>query len=141
MVARVELLDQLLLRAEVVVGVAGGHPSPLRDRPHRRRLVPALTEQLQGRLRDGGPGLLGSRRERGIGHTGHSRPGPWCASRSWARARPRTLANTARFAKCSTPRTRRTSPILTDSSCTPCRALSMFPDVRMVSVTKPRLSR
>jgi DNA-directed RNA polymerase specialized sigma24 family protein len=57
-VARVELLDQFFLGAEVVVGVAGGHPGFMRNGPHRGCLIAGLAEQAQRRLDDRGPGLL-----------------------------------------------------------------------------------
>src|SRR5262249_50219197 len=72
-VGRVELLDQLFLGAEVVVGVAGGHAGLARDGPHRGRLVAGLAEQAQRRLDDRGPGLLGPWGQRSLCHAGQCR--------------------------------------------------------------------
>src|SRR5690348_1285699 len=58
MVTRVVRVNQLLLGAEVVVRVPGGHPGFLGDRPHGGGLVTLLAEQPQTRRGDRAAGLL-----------------------------------------------------------------------------------
>jgi hypothetical protein len=53
----VELLDQLVLVREPVVGVPRGDPCLARDRAHRRAGVPALLEEPQGGVEDQLPGV------------------------------------------------------------------------------------
>src|ERR1700726_3702934 len=56
--AAVEFLDQMLLRAEVVVGVAEGDARGLGDGAHGGALVAVLAEESERRLEDLCPRLL-----------------------------------------------------------------------------------
>src|SRR5262249_2370504 len=81
LVARVELADQFLFGAEVVVGVAGRDPGLARDRPHRGGLVAHLPEQPQSRLDDGRPRLPCPRLQPRLGHASQCTARPECVPR------------------------------------------------------------
>ena len=58
MQALIESLDQIFLRAEVVVSVTERHARLLGNRAHRRFLVPTLAKHLQSSFKDQRLGLI-----------------------------------------------------------------------------------
>ena len=56
--AVIERLNQMFLRAEIVVGVAQGYPRLFGDGAHGRLFVSALVKNLQGRIQNERFGLL-----------------------------------------------------------------------------------
>src|SRR5690606_35718637 len=71
--ALIERLDEVILRAEVVIGIAERNAGALGNGPHRRLIIAALAEEIERSLEDARPRLRTLRR-----------PANWMLEDHWA---------------------------------------------------------